>query len=80
MQLDQIILTAFLGLTSALLTFAVSFLRSISKSITKLNNQVSVLLERSHWHGTAIENLDARITKIEGSRPKGKKNESISVG
>lgn len=68
MQLEKLIEFGFLGLTSGLLGFAVTFLSRISKSIAKLNEKVVVLIERTNWHGDAINGLDNRVTKLETER------------
>lgn len=65
MPFDKFIALSFMGILTGLLSFAVGFLKNISQSISKLNTQVSILLERSEWHGTAINHLDIRVTKLE---------------
>lgn len=65
MPFDKFIALSFMGILTGLLSFAVGFLKNISQSISKLNTQVSILLERSEWHGVAINHLDVRVTKLE---------------
>jgi hypothetical protein len=65
MDLNHLIEYGFMALVSGTLTFAVTFLRRISESITKLNIQVGVLLERSDGHTRILDNHERRIGDLE---------------
>lgn len=64
-ELKQIFETVLLSAIGGLLTFAVSFLRTIAKSIAELNEKVAILIERSNTHKSEIDRLDHRVTKLE---------------
>jgi hypothetical protein len=60
----------FFGITNACLVFAVSYLRSINRSIEHLNQQVAVILVKSEEYERRFAELSQRLSNLEASKAK----------
>ncbi len=64
----------FMAVLTGGVAFSTKFLGKISKSVSDLNTQIAVILERMNWHQREIESHGSRISKLENTN-QGEKNE-----
>lgn len=65
MEFSKFIEWAFYALLSGGVVWVCRYLQLISKDITKLHADLSVIVERTAWHDRAINDHSGRIRELE---------------
>jgi len=65
MQTPPDIQTLFEGIGTACIGIGVHYLRTVSRSIIKLNQSIAIILEKTSWHEKILKSHDEKIEWLE---------------
>jgi len=66
---DTFIHWAFQALLLALVSWGVTELSGVNKSVQELNVKMAVVVERDQMRGEELKNLKSRVDRLEGINP-----------